>query len=460
MIAHSKAVPLFLVAFLVGAMARSFFTIPDLVLILTLGFGFGVLLILYYFVHQKIGLPASRSILLILTITVFVLGALRFSFAENSIVSDELHKHYGEAASLTGVVVKVYQKPNSARIVLRTTRGKLLVITQVYPKYRYGDVLEMAGALSEPELYGAFDMKTYLAKDGIYTQAVFPGIKKIGFAPSSKIFSFLFWTKERFQNSIAMTFPEPHASLITGMLLGDEGVLPNDLRSAFNTTGTSHILVLSGYNITLVGALLMGICGALFSQRISLIVSVGGIILFTLMTGAEAPAVRAAIMAFVALLAFRTGRRNAPMRALLLAAFLMALINPFILRFDRGFQLSFLATFGLIVASPLFLRAFHYVPEAFALRQSAASTLAAQMFVLPLIVSWGNDISLVAPIANLIIVSLVPLVMFWGFIAGIVGLFLENLAIAFGSVAYIAVSLQIFLVFWFSNFPILQSILF
>ena len=170
------------------------------------------------------------------------------------------------------------------------------------------------------------------------------------------------------------------------------------------------------------------------------------------MTGAEAPAVRAAIMGIIGLLVLRGGRIKTPMLLLLYSAFFMILWNPAVLRFDRGFQLSFLATLGLIVLSSFFTKKFKFLPKFLSIRENAASTFSAQLFFLPLLLSWGNYVSFLSPIANILIVGAVPYVMAFSFFGGLAVFFWVPLGQAIASVSYILISYQIYVAKIFSIF--------
>ena len=287
-------------------------------------------------------------------------------------------------------------------------------------------------------------MKKILAKDKIYSEMIFPKIETIGFKPESKILNFLFGIREKFEGKLKSTLPEPQASLADGMLLGNEGVLEESVKTAFQKSGTIHILVLSGYNITVIGTAIANLLG--------FIPAVASIVLFVLMTGAEAPAVRAAIMGIIGLIVVSSGRLKTAMLALFWSAFFMVMWNPAVLRFDRGFQLSFLATLGLIVLSGFFTKKFKFLPKFLSIRESAASTFSAQIFVLPLLLSWGNYVSFLSPIANILIVGAVPYVMAFSFLGGLAAFLFVPLGQAIASVSYILICYQIYVAKIFSIF--------
>ncbi len=435
--------------FLGGVGLRSFLYLPLRASLLALGVFGGFLLVLCVAEKDK---RSNAGILVFCACLSFALGTARFSFFEIRAETDILHLRYGETAVLRGTVIGFEEKQASARITVKTDQGKLLAISRPHPRYRYGDVIELTGVIGEPQPYLDFDTKAALAKDSIFSQMLFPEITTVDFSPPSRIMRALFVVKDSFETSIKTILPEPHASLAAGMLLGNEGVVEKDLLDAFRKSGTIHILVLSGYNITIVASAVLSVLSFFIRRSFALLGSTAAIVLFTLMAGGSAAAVRAAIMALIGMLALRTGRQTVALQSLLVAAFLMVLWNPFLLRFDRGFQLSFLATLGLIVASPLFLKLFRFLPRFLGIRESAAASAAAQIFVLPLLLSWGGEITFLSPFANVLVVGVVPAVMFFGFAGGVLGFLWTAAGQWIASVAYVLISFQIAIAKYFAGF--------
>ncbi|MEK7559910.1 MAG: ComEC/Rec2 family competence protein [Patescibacteria group bacterium] len=437
----TKLIPILLLSFLGGVGLRSFFDV-------SLELSWAIFGALCGFMAVQYSLLKSfrfeKVSILALALLLFFLGIIRLSYFEKNIEKDNLHNFYGEILTIEGVVLENKFTQASQRIVALSDEGKILLVTKVFPQYKYGDVLSISGSIEEPKNFKNINMKKILAKDKIYSQMVFPKIEKIGFAPPSKIMRSLLLIKEEFERKLKSVLPEPHFSLASGMLLGNEGVLEESVKEAFQKSGTIHILVLSGYNITVVGAALL--------QFFGFLPAVLGIILFVLMTGAEAPAVRAAIMGIIGLLVFYSGRAKTAVLVLFWSAFLMVMWSPAVLSFDRGFQLSFLATLGLIVASPFFLKKLSFLPKIFSIKENAASTLGAQIFVLPLLLSWGNFVSFLSPIANIFIVAVVPYVMAFSFLGGLVAFMFKNLGVWIASVSYVLISYQIYAAKFFSIF--------
>lgn len=177
------------------------------------------------------------------------------------------------------------------------------------------------------------------------------------------------------------------------------------------------------------------------------------IILFAIMTGASATIVRASIMALLVIVARATHRTYAITRALFLAGFFMILHNPKILVFDSSFQLSFVATLGLIYLAPKIEQYFKLVPTKWQLREFATATVATQLFVLPLILYKMGELSLVALPVNMLILASVPLTMLFGFLTGMVGFIHIILSLPFAYVTHALLTYQLKVVDLFASLP-------
>jgi competence protein ComEC len=207
--------------------------------------------------------------------------------------------------------------------------------------------------------------------------------------------------------------PIPVAGLAAGLLLGERGGLPAELRAAFAATGTAHLLVVSGWNMTLVVAA-VGWLGARLRLRhhpVGLPPALLAIAGYTWLVGAEPPVVRAALMGGLAATALALGRRADPLVALVGAAAVMAGAEPGLLG-DLGFQLSFLATLGLLLALPPLAPRLAALPlPARLAAEPLAATVAAQLAVEPLLAHTFGRISPLAPLVNVLVAPWVPLVM-------------------------------------------------
>ncbi|MBU0964672.1 competence protein ComEC family protein, partial [Patescibacteria group bacterium] len=304
--------------------------------------------------------------------------------------------------------------------------GKVLVNTYLFPEYHYGDLLKITCQLQAPEPITdddsgrVFNYDKYLTRFDIYSLCYRPYIEFIAADQGNVIMSTLLNIKTKFVQAVQLALPEPQASFLGGLILGAKKAIPDDLMESFNRTGTTHIVALSGYNITIIAILILNLCKHLWiSRKGAFWVSLFAITFFVLITGAQASIVRAGIMGMLVLLATQLGRMSRITNTLVLAAVVMLLINPKVLVFDAGFQLSFLATIGLVYVSPIIEKVFKWVPAVLEIRASLVATLSATLMTLPLIIFQFGRLSLVAPLVNVLILPAIPVSMGLGFITGI-----------------------------------------
>ncbi len=208
---------------------------------------------------------------------------------------------------------------------------------------------------------------------------------------------------------ISQLLPSPQAELLSGILLGQNKNLPVGLKLALRDTSTLHIVVASGQNLSMVSGFFLGLSG-LIKRRNALILGLLAAIFYTLLSGMQVPILRAAIMFSFASIAQFFGRERDGWWVLIVTAGLMLLINPAWIT-NLSFQLSFLATFGVIVIAPILLRWFGKVPI---LGQDLAVTLAAQVMVTPIIAQNFHQISLVSLITNLLVLWTISFIMILG----------------------------------------------
>ncbi len=305
-------------------------------------------------------------------------------------------------------------------------KDKILVRAPLYPEFSYGDKIKMVGELEWPENFQTetgrqFDYQKYLSKDGIFFLINRPAVELVAPAGFSLRGS-LFAIKQSFSARLGQMINEPAASLLNGLILGEKQGLGSEWNERFRAVGLSHIVVLSGYNLSVVAENLLRAVGWFLPRTAGLFAGATGVILFTLLAGAGPAATRAAVMALLALLARATGRVYAATRALAVAGLLMIVWNPNVLLYDLGFQLSFLAAFGVIHGPPLLEPYFRFVPARFGFREIALTTISAQIAVLPLILYATGNLSLFGLPANLLVLPIIPFTMLFGFLAGLLGL--------------------------------------
>lgn len=339
----------------------------------------------------------------------------------------------------------------------------LLISTGKYPAYQYGNRLEITGKLQTPAQFDSFDYAAYLSRFNTYSVMYRPNIKR---APPAKgelshfrategVWKVLLSTKKYFEQALYRAFPsEPSSSFLAGLLLGSRKGIPENLTKDFQTVGLTHIIAISGYNITIIVTLLMAMLKPL-GQKPAILISGVGIILFTLFVGASPAVVRACIMGLLALLALNSNRKAEITLILLLTATLMVGYNPKILLHDVGFQLSFLATMGLIYISPILEPYLHWLPNRLAIRESISLTLSAQIMAMPIILLNFQTLSIISPLANLLIAGpIIPLAMLFGFLSTLIAFVFLPLAKLIGFPAFLLLNYITFITQTLANIPL------
>ena len=264
----------------------------------------------------------------------------------------------------------------------------------------------------------------------LYLLILYLRIVQGGFEPRIDLFK---TQRDLLDLKIAQFLPSPQAELLSGILLGQNKNLPVSLKLALRDTSTLHIVVASGQNLSMVGGLFLGIAG-LIKRRNAIGLSLLAVIFYTLLTGFQLPILRAAIMFIFASLGQLFGRERDGSWILLVTVLLMLLVNPGWIS-NISFQLSVLATFGVIVVAPVFLKLLEKLPV---FGSDLAVSLAAQLMVTPVIVQSFHQFSIVGLIANALILWTVSFVMIGGglilflaifsnFLAGVVALFVNIL---------------------------------
>ena len=227
-----------------------------------------------------------------------------------------------------------------------------------------------------------------------------------------------FQVRDWFSNAVRTAIPEPQASLGVGYLVGQRRALPAELDTALQIAGLTHIVVASGYNLTI----LVRFARRLFekiSKYLSVLASSGLIISFISVTGLSPSMSRAGLVAGLALLAWYYGRSFHPMVLLSFAAAVTVLVNPAYAWGDVGWQLSFAAFGGVMIVAPLLQQFYFGDKKPGTLRQIVGETFAAWLCTLPILMSTFGYASIVAVFANLLILPLVPLAMVLVLFAGI-----------------------------------------
>jgi len=441
-------------SFLGGIFLSQFFLIDLIIKLALLNCAFILIFIWHKF---KVCLVIGFGII------VFFLGMFRYELALPKINSDWI-QYYNEKREimLVGtVIVEPDLRIENTKLVLgnlrskeldKNLKGRILITVPRYPVFNYGDLLEVKAKLKDPGEFNEFNYRDYLAKSGIYSVAYNPEITLVDKNKGNFIFNFVLKIKYYFRDSINKILPEPEASLIDGLLLGNKSGLPKELLDKFNLVGMSHVIVVSGYHVTVISSMLLYLGIMVFDRKKAFWLAVLGLIFFVLLTGIQASAIRASIMGGLVVVALNFGRMSNIRNVLLFSAIAIIAANPLLLSFDVGFQLSFLATIGIVYFTPIILRYLKKMPNVFKLREVLATTFAAQFLVLPIIFNNFERLSLISPLVNLLILPIIPITMLVGFLGGLTGIIFFPLGKLLGLIAWLFISYMIKIVEFFSQF--------
>lgn len=411
----------------------------------------------------------------------FFLGGLRYQAAQPTFTPDDI-AYFNDASDVVevlGVVdtppvhrdsyleIRVRAESLIANAETIRVRGLLLGRLPLGSELQYGDRIRIFGQLVTPEEDQDFSYRDYLARDGIYSLMPFASVVRVASGQGDPLWSAFYDLRQRGLDVISNLFPPQEAGLLSGILLGDESRISEPLKAAFNDTGARHIIAISGFNITIIAGVFLSLTRRWLGVHRGIWLAGLGVAFYTILVGADAAVVRAAIMGIVALLALRTGRQPFAFNTLAITAALMALFNPLVL-WDVGFQLSFAATLGLVLFSgPIRKRADAWLvgrlPPALAARLSGPladyvyMTVAAQITTLPLLLFYFQRLSLLSLPVNLLILPVQPAVMILGGLSVLAGLLVQPLGQLVAFVAVWPVTYTIRVVEFFARLPIAST---
>jgi len=439
------------------------------------GILFLIILCLVWYWREK----TRRFILLCLLF--FCLGSLRFLWSMPDCTNAKNVCFFnGERKKIVGWIgAEPTREISQTKYILKSALGKVLLVMPIEPAFDYGDELMISCSLQAPkdQLDSVFSYRQYLAKDDIYTICNNPKILEIKKDVQGNIFmrKILSW-KNIVQNQVGELWTEPEATLMGGILYGARAGFSDELKNNFNRAGITHIVAVSGYNVTIIAQwLLVFFIGIGLWRRQAFWGVVTMIILFVIFTGASSSVVRAGIMGILVLVAGQLGKMSRIGNVLVLTAGAMVLLNPFILVWDTGFQLSFLATLGLVYVSPVLKQIFESrvgvnnetPPLSLPLKEGETakldmfkiifcnevliSTLSAIIATLPFMLFTFGRISVVAPIANVLVLWIIPWLMLLGFVAIVVSFIFYPLGQVIAWVTGLGLKYVIILAEWFGE---------
>ncbi len=379
---------------------------------------------------------------------VMALGAWRWQLAQPHFGPRDLASYNGRDAVVEGYVSAEPEIRNTRiqleiaveRLILEdealTVGGKLLANVPLYPTYEYGDRVRCSGDLETPPVLEDFDYREYLASRGVHSLMPWATVEPLPGRAGNPLLAALYRAKDALRRRIDLILPQPEAGLLQGILLGLDHTLPDEMAEAFRAVGLTHIIVISGYNVSvLLQAWFFG-SRRWMHRWASLSLGLALLGLFVALVGPSPPVVRAGLTGGLFVVAQLVGRRASPLTSLAATALAMTAANPLLLH-SVSYQLSLAATLALILLQPRLAEGLYAGLQAGAgvglarlhiVWDVLLTTTAAQLATLPII--WANfsEISTVALLANLLVLSIQPLILIPGAILALIALPAPGLA--------------------------------
>jgi len=408
----SKIFLYFCLSFITGIFLNSIIKIPQLLMLSFLILGILLISVLW---------PYKKFVVIGFCILFLVAGIWRHQLAELRIMNNELRKYNDQEKIITlvGLVAKepdIREKSVKLTVQPENIKGKVLITTNRYPEYQYGDELKITGKLKSPTELGDFDYPGYLAKDGIYSVIYWPEIELLEKDQGNLVYAKILEFKNKLRKSVYQNLSPPQGSILGAIILGDKQKISEEWKNKLNIAGVRHITAVSGLHVTVLSSILMTLLLWLgFRRQQAFYFAILIITLFVVMTGLQPSAIRAGIMGSLFLIAQYFGRMSSASRAIFFAGAVMLAQNPLLLKLDVGFQLSFLAMLGIIYLLPVFQNWLKFIPWLQA-KSILAMTFSAYLFTLPILIYNFGYISLVAPLVNILIIPLLYWIMVFGFI--------------------------------------------
>ncbi len=415
----ANSVLTFALFFLGGIFFGSFFYFPPFLLFTFLILGGGFFLL-------PVGI-FSKKVLIFLVLLGIISGIFWIQKTEAKIKRTELRSLVNKEVILTGIVGEAREgESQSARLIMKEVKyyqakkekgieGKILLVVSDYPKYKYGDRLRFEGTLKYPSVFSDFNYRGFLAKEGIYVLMHFPQIEFLDSGQGNQLIAGSSVLKNKLLSKIRSSFSPPQSAILEAVILGNRDQLSSRFQEKLSRVGISHILAISGMHLVILLQILVVVGKSFRLKRTYIFYFASGfLILFVFLVGGRPSIIRASLMSFLLLFGQKIGRPLISARGLVFVAVLLLLFNPLLLRLDVGFQLSFLATLGIIWLKPILaLRWPRFFNNPFG--EIIGLTFSAQLFTLPLTIYYFHQASLVGLLINFLVIPFLPLLLIMGF---------------------------------------------
>lgn len=316
----------------------------------------------------------------------------------------------------------------------------------------FGNIDDLVDLGDELSMLCRVEVDKYNAHDFVclYPKAV----TKIGERVS--LVQWLSYGHKQFVDTLKQVYPAPESALLSGILVGGTSSFSNKMIDQFKHTGTLHLVALSGFNISII----IGYLGLLFYQlavprRWYMLLIGVSLVLFVLTVGPSESVVRASVMGFLVVLARHRGRDSSMRNVLAVTAVLMVMHTPTVLLSDIGFQLSFMATIGIVYLMPVLEIYAQRLPSLWQFKEALLMSVAAEVMVLPILLLQFEELAIFSPFVNMLVGPLIPMAMLFGFVGTMLGLINISLGQIFGLVGWVVSKIILQIIEWCSFLPML-----
>jgi competence protein ComEC len=394
----------------------------------------------------------------------FLMGSLLYSFQNTYIPGNSIRHIDISGIKAVKVIVEDDPEQNDSKIFfygrlmsVYTAAGenagvsgkiRVTLAKTIAPAPEYGDILKVKGNLREPEPPknpGEFDYKKYLAFKQVYftVYAKDTAVEKQGQSTGNYFKYFSYKCKKKLLSMIYSSLPEAEARVLDGLMLGNQRAIPDDVYDEFRITGTVHILAVSGMNVGMIALFaffFLKLAG--INRKIAAALTMVLVVSFMVITGAGGSIVRSTLMSCIVLFAVILERDVDAFNSISVAAFAILFVNPSEL-YDVGFVMSFCAAFGIIYSLEWVNKS---LPKMHPwIKEPLATTVAAQLFLTPVMADTFHQVSIIAVLANLAIVPLSGTISIIGYAMWLTGVFSMWAARLFGAAAWALIKVMVFI---------------
>ncbi|SHF00994.1 competence protein ComEC [Thermoanaerobacter uzonensis DSM 18761] len=370
----------------------------------------------------------NKNVSLLLLIFFIFVGAILSGNVLNS--PNPYLKFEDKFITINGKVYEIKEYEGYAKYIVKPTNLPKVLVTQYSGKYpSEGDIVSIRGIISIPQKAtnpGGFDYKLFLKKKGIYAVMRVEGyaVDIIGKGNLNFIERVVYAAKQKIEVNYINSMPEKDAKFVISIFLGDN-FLDDETLKQFRSTGISHIISVSGLHVAIITGFILYLLSILNIRRYKIPILLTALTSYAILTGANPPVIRAALMASIAVIGTNYGKKHNSINSLSFAAFMILIFNPLML-WDVGFQLSFVATLAILYFyRPIREKLSTLTPK---IRDLVALTLSAQIGTIPFTMYYFHYISIISLLSNIVIVPLADVAVVLGFLSAMIGLILPPLS--------------------------------